>query len=121
MAVLNVAGYLIEERCRWPVIVLLPHGDNIPNQFGISKERHIQMRKPYQLPAQHLVNDYKTGHKTISKHRITFDEHYKMANTAVTNARMFPRHFTWREKIGNDFRGNKLKITRQFKVYYDLN
>ena len=29
--------------------LLLPHEDNIPNQFGILKERHIQMRKPYQL------------------------------------------------------------------------
>ena len=50
MAVFNVAGYLIEERRRWPVILLLPHGDNIPNKFRILKERHIQMRKPYQLP-----------------------------------------------------------------------
>ena len=27
-----------------------PHGDNILNKFRILKERHIQMRKPYQLP-----------------------------------------------------------------------
>ena len=45
-AVFNVAGYLIEERRRWPVIT----GDNIPNKFRILKERHIQMRKAYQLP-----------------------------------------------------------------------
>ena len=38
-----MAGYLKEERRRWPVI-------NIPNKFIILKERHIQMRKPYQLP-----------------------------------------------------------------------
>ena len=36
MAVFNVAGYFIE--------------DNIPNKFRILKGRHIQMRKPYQLP-----------------------------------------------------------------------
>ena len=51
MAVFNVAGCLIEEKRRWHVIGgLLPHGDNIPNKFRILKERHIQMRKPYQLP-----------------------------------------------------------------------
>ena len=49
MTVFNVAGYLIEERRRWPVITA-SHGDNIPNKFRILKERHIQMRKPYQLP-----------------------------------------------------------------------
>ena len=43
MAVLYVAGYLIEER-------LLIYEDNISNKFRILKERHIQMRKPYQLP-----------------------------------------------------------------------
>ena len=48
MAVFNVAGYLVEERCRWPVITA-SHGDNIPNKFRILKGRHIQMRKPYQL------------------------------------------------------------------------
>ena len=26
MAVFNVAGYLIEERCRWPVITASPRG-----------------------------------------------------------------------------------------------
>ena len=30
MAVFNMAGYLIEERRRWPVIK-----DNIPNEFKI--------------------------------------------------------------------------------------
>ena len=49
MAVFNVAGYLIEERRRWPVITA-SHGDSIPNKFRILKGRHIQMRKPYQLP-----------------------------------------------------------------------
>ena len=49
MAVFNAAGYLIEERHRWPEITA-SHGDNIPNKFRVWKERHIQMRKPYQLP-----------------------------------------------------------------------
>ena len=43
MTVFNVAGYLIEERRRWPVIIT---ADNIPNKFRIFKEMHIQMRKP---------------------------------------------------------------------------
>ena len=47
MAVFNEAGYLTEERRRWPVILLLPHEDNISNKIRILKERHIQMRKPY--------------------------------------------------------------------------
>ena len=42
MAVFNVAGYGLQ--------LLLPHDDNIPNKFRILKGRHIQMRKPYQLP-----------------------------------------------------------------------
>ena len=46
MAVFNVAGYLIEERRRWPVIGgLLPHGDNIPNKFRILKKRHYSDEK----------------------------------------------------------------------------
>ena len=49
MAVFNVAGYLIEEQRRWPVITASPR-DNIPNKFRILKERLIEMRKPYQLP-----------------------------------------------------------------------
>ena len=49
MAVFSVSGYLIEERRRWPVITASPRY-NIPNKFRILKERHIQMRKPYQLP-----------------------------------------------------------------------
>ena len=49
MAVFNVAGYLIEERRRWPVITA-SHEDNILNKFRIWKERHVQMRKPYQSP-----------------------------------------------------------------------
>ena len=47
MAVFYVAGYLIEERRRWPVIT-----DNVLNKFRILKERHVQMRKPYQSPGQ---------------------------------------------------------------------
>ena len=46
-----VAGYLIEERRRWPVITD-PHEDNILNKFRILTERHVQMRKPYQSPVQ---------------------------------------------------------------------
>ena len=40
-----VADYLIEERRRWPVIILLPHEYNVLNKFRILKERHVQMRK----------------------------------------------------------------------------
>ena len=36
-----------EGSCETAVSVV--HGDNIPNKFRILKERHIQMRKPYQL------------------------------------------------------------------------
>ena len=36
MAVFSVAGYLIEERRRWPVITA-SHGDNITNKFRILK------------------------------------------------------------------------------------
>ena len=49
MAVFNMAGNLIEKKRRWPVITA-SHGDNIANKFRILKERHIQTRKPYQLP-----------------------------------------------------------------------
>ena len=52
MAVFYVAGYLIEERRRWPITVLLPREDNVPNKFRILKERHVRMRKPYQSPGQ---------------------------------------------------------------------
>ena len=48
MAVFYVAGYLIEERRRWPVIT----ADNVLNIFRILKERHVQMRKPNQSPGQ---------------------------------------------------------------------
>ena len=41
-----MAGYLIEERRRWTVIT----EDNVLNKFRILKERHVQMRKPYQSP-----------------------------------------------------------------------
>ena len=51
MAVFYVAGYLIEERRRWPVITV-PREDNVLNKFRILKERHVQMRKPYQSPGQ---------------------------------------------------------------------
>ena len=46
IAVFYLAGYLIEERRRWPVITM----DNVLNKFRILKERHVQMRKPYQSP-----------------------------------------------------------------------
>ena len=46
-----MAGYLIEERRRWPVITA-SHEDNVLNKFRILKERHVQMRKPYQSPGQ---------------------------------------------------------------------
>ena len=46
-----VAGYLIEERRRWPIITA-SHEDNVLNKFRILKERHFQMRKPYQSPGQ---------------------------------------------------------------------
>ena len=51
IAVFYVAGYLIEERHRWPLITA-SHKDNVLNKFRISKERHVQMRKPYQSPGQ---------------------------------------------------------------------
>ena len=51
MAVFYVAGYLIEERRRWPVITASPRG-HVLNKFRILKERHVQMRKPYQSPGQ---------------------------------------------------------------------
>ena len=49
--VFNVAGYLIEGKRRWLAINrMLPHEDNILNKFRIRKERHIRMRKQYQMP-----------------------------------------------------------------------
>ena len=42
-----VVGYLIQERRRWPIMT---HEDNVLNKFRIWKERHVQMRKPYQSP-----------------------------------------------------------------------
>ena len=29
---------------------MLPHEDNVLNKFRILKERHVQMREPYQSP-----------------------------------------------------------------------
>ena len=40
----NVAGYLIEEKRRWPIITASPE-DNVLNQFRIWKDRHVQMRE----------------------------------------------------------------------------
>ena len=40
MAVFNVAGYLIEERRRWPVITA-SHGDNIPYKYYISNNEPV--------------------------------------------------------------------------------
>ena len=53
----NVAGYLIEERRRWPVITA-PHEENVLNKFRILKERHVQMRKPYQSPGRMKNSSY---------------------------------------------------------------
>ena len=49
----NVAGYLIEERRRWPIINA-SHEDNVLNKLRIWKERHyiFQMREHR---ASHLV------------------------------------------------------------------
>ena len=52
MAVFYVAGYLIEEGRRWPVITASPRGQYVLNKFRILKERLVQMRKPYQSPGQ---------------------------------------------------------------------
>ena len=52
-----VAGYLIEERRRWPVITASPE-DNVLNKFRILKERHVQMRKPYQSPGRMKNSSY---------------------------------------------------------------
>ena len=57
MAVFYVAGYLIEERRRWPVITA-SHEDNVPNKFRILKERHVQMRKSYQSPGRMKNSSY---------------------------------------------------------------
>ncbi len=53
----NVAGYLMEERRRWPVITA-SHEDNVLNKFRIWKERHVQMRKPYQSPGRMKNSSY---------------------------------------------------------------
>ena len=58
MAFFNVAGYLIEERRRWPVITASPRGQYVLNKFRILKERHIQMRKPYQSPGRMKNSSY---------------------------------------------------------------
>ena len=57
MAVFYVAGYLIEERFRWPVITASPQ-DNVLNKFRILKERHVQLRKPYQSPGRMKNSSY---------------------------------------------------------------
>ena len=46
-----MAGYLIEERRRSPVITAT-HEDNALNKFRIVKARNVQMRKRYQSPGQ---------------------------------------------------------------------
>ena len=55
-----MAGYLIEERRRWPVIIglPLPHEDNVRNKFRIWKEMHVQMRKPFQSPGRMKNSSY---------------------------------------------------------------
>ena len=47
ITVFNVAGYLMMQMaCN----LMLPHEDNVLNKFRNWKERHIRVRKPYQLP-----------------------------------------------------------------------
>ena len=58
MAVFYVAGYLIEERRRWPVITASSRGQCSKYKFRILKERHIQMRKPYQSPGRMKNSSY---------------------------------------------------------------
>ena len=53
----NVAGYLIEERRRCPVITL-PHEDNALHKCRMWKERHVQMRKRYQSPVRIKNSSY---------------------------------------------------------------
>ena len=52
MAVFNVAGYLIIEESRRSTVISVPHEDNVLNKFRIWKERHVQMRKPFQSPGR---------------------------------------------------------------------
>ena len=35
-----------------------PHEDNVLNKFRILKERHVQMRKPYQSPGRMKNSSY---------------------------------------------------------------
>ena len=49
MAVFNVAGYLIEERRRWHVIIASPRGQC---------SKYIQMRKPYQSSGRMKNSSY---------------------------------------------------------------
>ena len=64
----NVAGYLIEERRRWPIINA-SHEDNVLNKFRIWKERHIQMRKtvPVTLSDEKLILLYCPGRGSNSR------------------------------------------------------
>ena len=50
MAFFNVAGYLTERR-RWPIIIA-SREVNVLNKFRIRKDRHVQIRKPYQSPGR---------------------------------------------------------------------
>ena len=50
MAFFNVTGYLTERR-RWPISIA-SHEVNVLNKFRIRKERHVQIRKPYQSPGR---------------------------------------------------------------------
>ena len=38
--------------------VMLPHEDNLLNKFRIRKERHVQMRIPYQSPGRMKNSSY---------------------------------------------------------------
>ena len=46
-------------------ILMLSHEDNIPNKFRIWKERHIRMKKPYQLPGRTKHAPYNFTKNTI--------------------------------------------------------
>ena len=58
MAVFYVAGYLIEERRRWPVITASHEDKIVLNELRILKERHVRMRKSYQSPGRMKNSSY---------------------------------------------------------------
>ena len=64
-----MAGYLIEERRRRPVITA-SHEDNILNKFRIWKERHVQMRKPGQSPGRMKNSSYYIAPVGVRTHTV---------------------------------------------------